>query len=180
MRDAPLLANGAAPEFTLAVVDSPVGPLTVAARGEVLVMLRFGGDPGEALRQLQRRHRDARIAAHENPAGAVGALRAYFAGDLLALDAIAVDPGGTPFQQQVWGALRAVPAGRTASYAALARAAGFPSAIRAAGAANGANPIAIVLPCHRIIGSSGRLVGYGGGLDRKRWLLQHEGVLLGL
>jgi methylated-DNA-[protein]-cysteine S-methyltransferase len=85
---------------------------------------------------------------------------------------------GTPFQIRVWNALRSVGVGRTASYTEIANAIGAPTATRAVGAANGANPIAIVVPCHRIIGAAGSLVGYGGGLDRKRWLLEHEGVLL--
>jgi methylated-DNA-[protein]-cysteine S-methyltransferase len=101
----------------------------------------------------------------------------YFAGELTALDAIGVDPGGTPFQNRVWLKLREIPVGRTWSYADLARAVGRPRAVRAVGAANGANPIALVLPCHRVIGSDGSLTGYGGGLARKRWLLAHEGAL---
>ena len=82
---------------------------------------------------------------------------------------------GTPFQKRVWEALRTVPAGKTASYAELAVRVGSPAAVRAVGAANGANPVAIVVPCHRIIGSNGTLTGYGGGLERKTWLLRHEG-----
>ena len=107
-------------------------------------------------------------------AGIARALDAYFRGDLTGLAELAVDPGGTPFQRAVWSALRAVPAGETVSYAALARAIGRPEAARAVGAACGANPIWLAVPCHRAIGSDGRLVGYAGGLERKRWLLQHE------
>src|SRR5262245_33713122 len=101
-------------------------------------------------------------------------LAAYFAGDLAAFDGLEIDPGGTRFQQAVWTALRRVPAGETTTYAALARAIGAPTAVRAVGAANGANPIWLIIPCHRAIGSDGRLVGYAGGLERKRWLLAHE------
>jgi methylated-DNA-[protein]-cysteine S-methyltransferase len=109
----------------------------------------------------------------------VDALRAYFAGDLHALDTIAVDPlGGTPFQRRVWLALRSIPAGTTVSYQMLARRIRAPKAMRAVGAANGANPVPIVLPCHRVIGADGSLTGYGGGLPRKRWLLRHEAVPL--
>jgi methylated-DNA-[protein]-cysteine S-methyltransferase len=82
---------------------------------------------------------------------------------------------GTPFQQRVWRALRMVRAGHTASYSEIARIIGAPAAVRAVGAANGANPVAVVVPCHRIIGSNGTLTGYGGGLRRKEWLLRHEG-----
>jgi methylated-DNA-[protein]-cysteine S-methyltransferase len=101
----------------------------------------------------------------------------YFGGDLRALDAVPCDPGGTPFQARVWKALRTIPVGTTWSYGALARRIGDPKAVRAVGFANGSNPIAVVIPCHRVIGSNGTLVGYGGGLERKHWLLAHEGAL---
>ena len=116
------------------------------------------------------------IEAADDPAGAVSVLSRYFAGDLTSLDQVDVELHGTPFQERVWTALRTVAAGMTTSYAELAGRVGAPSAVRAVGAANGANPVAIVLPCHRIIGSNGSLTGYGGGLERKRWLLNHEGV----
>jgi methylated-DNA-[protein]-cysteine S-methyltransferase len=114
----------------------------------------------------------------DDPAGAASALDRYFGGDLRALDALAVDTGGTPFQQRVWIALRAIPVGTAVSYSALARTIGMPRAVRAVAAANGANPVAIVIPCHRVIGADGSLTGYGGGLARKRWLLAHEGAPL--
>ena len=101
----------------------------------------------------------------------------YFAGDLKAIDKIKVETNGTPFQKKVWAALRKVPAGKTITYAALAKKLSSPSAVRAVGAANGANPIGVVVPCHRMIGTSGKLTGYGGGLHRKQWLLVHEGAL---
>ncbi|MCD6075429.1 MAG: Methylated-DNA--protein-cysteine methyltransferase [Rhodospirillales bacterium] len=101
----------------------------------------------------------------------------YFAGDLKAINKIKVETNGTPFQKKVWAALRKVPAGKTITYAALAKKVGSPSAVRAVGAANGANPIGVVVPCHRMIGTSGKLTGYGGGLHRKQWLLVHEGAL---
>jgi methylated-DNA-[protein]-cysteine S-methyltransferase len=108
------------------------------------------------------------------PTPAHAALRAYFDGDLTAIDALPVALGGTDFQRQVWTALRAIAPGTTTSYRALATRLGRPLAMRATGLANGANPISIVLPCHRVIGSDGSLTGYGGGLPRKRWLLEHE------
>jgi len=120
------------------------------------------------------------IEQHADPAGAVTSLNDYFRGTIGALDDIPVELKGTAFQQQVWGALRRIPAGATSSYAGLAREIGSPSAVRAVGAANGANPVAVIVPCHRVIGSNGSLTGYGGGLDRKRWLLQHEGATGGL
>ena len=108
------------------------------------------------------------------------AFEAYFAGDLTALDALEVETAGTPFQKDVWAALRKIPAGQTLSYGALAAKLGREKAVRAVGLANGANPIGIVVPCHRVIGADGSLTGYGGGLERKRWLLAHEGVRLEL
>lgn len=101
----------------------------------------------------------------------------YFAGDLQAIDKIKVETNGTPFQKKVWAALRKIPAGKTTTYAALAKKVGAPSAVRAVGAANGANPVGIVIPCHRMLGTNGKLTGYGGGLHRKQYLLEHEGAL---
>jgi methylated-DNA-[protein]-cysteine S-methyltransferase len=106
------------------------------------------------------------------------ALSAYFDGDLTSLDAIACATGGTSFQRAVWAALRSIPAGTTLSYGALAQRIGRPAAVRAVGLANGANPIGVVVPCHRVIGADGSLTGYGGGIERKRWLLRHEGVAI--
>jgi len=111
------------------------------------------------------------------PARLIRALRRYFEGDLGALSGIAWRTAGTPFQRAVWTALTTIPAGETLSYGALAAKIGRPSAVRAVGLANGSNPISIVVPCHRVIGANGSLTGYGGGLERKRWLLQHEGAL---
>jgi methylated-DNA-[protein]-cysteine S-methyltransferase len=105
-----------------------------------------------------------------------GALSAYFAGDLRALDSLEVAEGGTAFQRQVWAALRRIPAGAAWSYADLAREVGRPAAVRAVGQANGANPVGLVQPCHRVVASGGGLGGYAGGLERKSWLLAHEGA----
>lgn len=104
------------------------------------------------------------------------AIEAYFSGELEALDALPVRTNGTPFQHEVWAGLRTIPAGETLSYGALAQRIGRPSAVRAVGLANGSNPIGVVVPCHRVIGADGTLTGYGGGMERKRWLLQHEGA----
>jgi methylated-DNA-[protein]-cysteine S-methyltransferase len=103
-------------------------------------------------------------------------LRRYFDGDLGCLAVIDWCTAGTPFQRSVWAALTAIPPGETLSYGALAAKIGCPSAVRAVGLANGANPISVVVPCHRVIGADGSLTGYGGGLERKRWLLRHEGA----
>jgi methylated-DNA-[protein]-cysteine S-methyltransferase len=160
----------------LAKVESPVGTLTVASNGSAVCLLHFGSISSEIRALLKKWYPDQRVETGSDPGGAVSVLKRYFAGDLDSLDEIHVELHGTAFQHRVWHALRSVRAGKTTSYAELARRVGSPSAIRAVGAANGANPVAIVLPCHRIIGSNGSLTGYGGGLERKRWLLTHEGV----
>jgi methylated-DNA-[protein]-cysteine S-methyltransferase len=114
------------------------------------------------------------LKSARNPAGLSAALRAYFNGELAAIDRLKVAAIGTEFQKAVWKALRAVPCGETISYAALAERIGRPTAVRAVGNANGDNPISVVVPCHRVIGTNGSLTGYGGGIERKRWLLAHE------
>ena len=114
------------------------------------------------------------ITRAPDPGGLTTALLAYFAGDLTAIDDLPVALDGTDFQRTVWRALREIPCGETWSYLDLARRIGNPAAVRAVGLANGANPIGVVIPCHRVIGSNGTLTGYGGGLERKRWLLAHE------
>jgi methylated-DNA-[protein]-cysteine S-methyltransferase len=114
------------------------------------------------------------LKSARNPAGFSAALRAYFDGDLTAIDRLTVATGGTEFQKSVWRALRTIPCGETISYAALAQRVGRPNAVRAVGHANGDNPISVVVPCHRVIGTNGSLTGYGGGIERKRWLLAHE------
>jgi methylated-DNA-[protein]-cysteine S-methyltransferase len=162
----------------LTTISSPIGELTIAARGPRLCLLHFGADGADVRRTLERWYRDTPIERDPDPAGAATALAKYFAGDLNALDAIEIELNGTPFQRRVWEALRTVRAGTTRSYADLARAVNAASAVRAVGAANGANPVALVVPCHRIIGTNGSLTGYGGGLERKQWLLRHEGVLM--
>jgi methylated-DNA-[protein]-cysteine S-methyltransferase len=110
------------------------------------------------------------------PVSVSAPIEAYFAGDLNAIDAIEVATGGTPFQQKVWRALRKIMPGKTLTYGTLAHRIGADRAMRAVGAANGANPVSVIVPCHRLIGANGSLIRYGGGLERKRWLLQHEGV----
>jgi len=166
--------------LSIAHFTSPVGPLVVCARADgVLYSLGFGGpDESRFLQALARRFPGMVPVETDDPGGTITILRRYFQGQLDALGTLRVDTGGTPFQRRVWSALRAIPVGRTLSYGALAAAIGAPQAVRAVGAANGANPVAIVVPCHRVIGSDGSLTGYGGGLERKRWLLAHEGVAL--
>ena len=158
----------------IAIVHTPIDALTLAARDGRLCLLHFGEREVPVRQQLHRWYPGEIIEQGRDPAGAATALAKYFSGQLDALLPIDVELNGTPFQQRVWTALRAVKAGRTASYADIAREIGAASAVRAVGAANGANPVAIVVPCHRIIGSDGSLTGYGGGLKRKEWLLRHE------
>jgi methylated-DNA-[protein]-cysteine S-methyltransferase len=117
------------------------------------------------------------IEPARNPGGLTQAISRYFAGELTAIDSLPVQTAGTPFQREVWRALREIPCGTTISYAALAKRIGRPNAVRAVGLANGSNPVGIVVPCHRVIGSDGSLTGYGGGIERKRWLLRHECAL---
>lgn len=140
------------------------------------ILLRAGEDG--RLTDLYLRHEE-QAPTGGGPFDAVRQqLDAYFAGELEAFD-LDLDPRGTPFQQRVWGELTRIPFGETISYSELAHRLGDPKLVRAVGLANGRNPISIVIPCHRVIGADGSLVGYGGGLDRKRWLLQHEAVTAG-
>jgi methylated-DNA-[protein]-cysteine S-methyltransferase len=123
---------------------------------------------------MRRRYGEAALTTKRGAFGHAKTFAGYFDGDVFAIDAIAVAPEGTPFQLKIWNALRGIAGGTTTSYAALAKRIGKPNAIRATGLANGQNPISLVVPCHRVIGSNGSLTGYGGGLPRKRWLLEHE------
>ncbi len=141
-----------------------------------MCVVHFGPSTPALESTIRRWYPDTPLGAAADPGGAISVLNRYFDGDLDSLDEVDVELHGTAFQQRVWMALRSVKAGSTLSYAELAGRVGAPAAVRAVGAANGANPVAVVLPCHRIIGSNGSLTGYGGGLDRKRWLLDHEGV----
>ena len=159
-------------ELHLEKMDSPVGTLLLAWRDEHLCALGFDNREERMAASLRVRFGEVRLTHAEGPFRAM--LEQYFAGDLAVLDRVPVDTGGTPFQQNVWRLLREIPVGRTATYGELAGKLGSPGAARAVGLANALNPVAIVVPCHRVIGSGGRLVGYGGGLDRKRWLLAHE------
>jgi methylated-DNA-[protein]-cysteine S-methyltransferase len=163
--------------LAFARIDSPLGEIAIACAGEVLVALDFADADGRFERSLRRRFGAVELVPARDPLGVATRLARYFAGRLDAIEDVAADPGGTLFQQRVWAALRRIGCGTTLSYGALAAALGQPTATRAVGLANGANPISIFVPCHRVIGSDGSLTGYGGGVTRKRWLLEHEGVL---
>ena len=161
-------------KLELGELATPLGDLRFARSSGRVVGLAFA-DAWPALeRALGRRLGPIEWNAAHGAADLLARLDAWFAGDLSTLDGVELELVGTEFQRRVWRALCAVPAGETTSYAALARAIAAASAVRAVGAANGANPIWLVVPCHRAIGSDGGLVGYGGGLERKRWLLAHE------
>jgi methylated-DNA-[protein]-cysteine S-methyltransferase len=151
-------------------IESPVGRLLLVATDDALVGMHF---PSREPPRIDAKTL-ARCEGHPVLARARDQLREYFAGARRVFD-LPLAPRGTPFQEAVWQALRAIPFGETRSYAAIATAIGRPSAMRAVGAANGKNPIAIIVPCHRVIGADGSLTGFGGGLPRKRWLLRHEG-----
>jgi methylated-DNA-[protein]-cysteine S-methyltransferase len=160
---------------------TPIGVLVLLQDADGALRVLDWADHDERMHRLLRLHYgDGGFAIVDGAPGASPAVRAlerYFAGDLGALDALSVATGGSPFQRGVWRALRDVPPGTTVSYAELARRVGRPTAFRAVGLANGANPIGVVVPCHRVVGSDGSLTGYGGGVERKRWLLAHEGAL---
>ena len=161
--------------FFFDVVDTPVGKLAIVADQKgAMRLLSFDGEKDRWRKQFLRRFPDADLVERRDPFGHASALKRYFAGDMKALDTIPVVFGGTAFQNKVWKQLRKIPVGRTLSYGALAKKIGEPKAMRAVGLANGSNPIAVVVPCHRVIGSDGSLTGFGGGLPRKRWLLEHE------
>lgn len=154
---------------------SPIASLFLVTDEEGILRAIDFADYEQRLHHLLRQHYggyDLREASV--PASLTRALDAYFEGDIDALKEVQTATGGTPFQREVWRALREIPAGTTISYGQLAINIGRPGASRAVGAANGANPIPIVVPCHRVIGADGTLTGFGGGLPRKKWLLEHE------
>lgn len=144
----------------VAIVPTPIGPLTIHVRDGALVQLDLQGT--------------APATVDRDSAGIADRVAGYFEGDIEVIDSVVVDAEGTPFQRDVWLALRQIPPGETASYGEIAAAIGRPGAMRAVGSANKSNPTALVVPCHRVIRSDGTIGGYGGGLDRKRWLLAHE------
>jgi methylated-DNA-[protein]-cysteine S-methyltransferase len=164
-------------EITTTVVATPVGPLRVGVRrgpdGERVVVAAFDDHFERVAARARSRHPGPWVAGESD---AAAALRRYVDGDLHALDDLVVDAGGTPFQRRVWDVLRGIPAGSTRTYAEVAALAGSPGAVRAVGTANGANPVWVIVPCHRVVRTDGAVGGYGGGTDRKAWLLAHEGV----
>jgi methylated-DNA-[protein]-cysteine S-methyltransferase len=153
-------------EFKVAHYESPIGVLEVIESGEQIVSVLFLDSNPE-------------LASEQSPVlnNCIQQLDEYFKHQRQMFD-LPLAPPGTTFQKQVWEKLLEIPYGRTSSYLEIARRIGNPKSIRAVGSANGKNPIAIIIPCHRVIGSSGKLIGYGGGLWRKEWLLKHEQSVL--
>ncbi|WP_417231722.1 methylated-DNA--[protein]-cysteine S-methyltransferase [Brevundimonas sp.] len=162
-------------QLTLDRISTPVGELLLVTDGDGVVRaLDFDDYEDRLMRLLTRHYGPVVLTPGRAPAAVRAAIDAYFAGDRSALDGIPVRTGGTEFQRQVWAALREIPAGETRSYGQLAAAIDRPKAVRAVGLANGANPVGIIVPCHRVIGANGTLTGYAGGVERKKWLLEHE------
>lgn len=158
-------------------IETPIGEMILVADHEGNLRAIDWTDHEDRMLRLLRRHYGANgftLEAANNPHGLSDAFRRYFAGDFAALDSVPAKTAGTPFQREVWSALRNIPLGTTLSYAQLAQRIGRPKSTRAVGLANGANPVAILVPCHRVIGASGSFTGYGGGIERKQWLLNHE------
>jgi methylated-DNA-[protein]-cysteine S-methyltransferase len=158
-------------------IETPIGELGIVADEDGRLRAAEWTEHDDRMHRSFRVHygKDGyTLTGARDPAGFSTALRAYFDGELAAIDGLKVATGGTEFQRCVWKALRTIRCGETISYAALAERVGRPTAVRAVGHANGDNPISVVVPCHRVIGTNGSLTGYGGGIERKRWLLAHE------
>ena len=158
-------------------IECAIGPIRIASDGRRLLALDFAGYETRMDALLRKHHGPFARTDADDPNGLSTLLRAYLAGDLAALGQVAVHTGGTPFQREVWAALGEIAPGTTTTYGALAARLGRPKASRAVGMAVGQNPVGIVVPCHRVIGAGAALTGYAGGLERKRWLLEHEGAL---
>ena len=155
---------------------SPIGRILFASDGAAVCALDFAGYESRMNHLLTRRFGVFEFRRGQDPLNLKARLVQYFDGDVHALEATPVKTGGSSFQEEVWSTLRKIPAGATWTYGQLAERLGRPQAARAVGHANSLNPVAIIVPCHRVIGSSAKLTGYAGGLERKQWLLRHEGA----
>jgi methylated-DNA-[protein]-cysteine S-methyltransferase len=174
-------ARGAILRFSTDRLTTPIGEMLIVADEEGNLRATDWSETEERMSRFLRVHYGTdRVVLEriQNPGGLTDAIARYFAGELAAIDKLPVKTNGTEFQREVWRALREIPAGGTISYKTLAERIGRPTAMRAVGLANGSNPIGVVVPCHRVIGADGSLTGYGGGMERKRWLLEHEGARL--
>ena len=158
-------------------IDTPIGEMLIVADHDGNLRSVDWTDHETRMRHFLQLHygkNGCRLEPERNPSGLSDAISSYFAGELTAIDALPVQTAGTAFQREVWQALRTIACGATLSYAKLAEQIGRPAAVRAVGLANGSNPVGVIVPCHRVIDSNGSLTGYGGGIERKRWLLEHE------
>jgi len=158
------------------VIESPIGEVLIVVSKNVLLALDFSDYESRMMKLLRKRLKSIELHAAQNPGGVSDRVTQYFAGNLNAFDDLPMSTGGTSFQQQVWQQLEAIPPGELRTYGDLAHNLGKPGAAQAVGMANSLNPISIALPCHRVIGANGSLTGYAGGLERKQWLLNHEGA----
>ena len=162
-------------QFLADRIKTPIGDLDIVADEDGRLRAVEWTDHADRMhRSLRIQYGRYALKSARNPAGVSAALRAYFGGELTSIDRLKVATGGTLFQESVWKALRRIACGETITYAILAERVGRPTAVRAVGHANGDNPVSVVVPCHRVIGTNGSLTGYGGGIERKRWLLAHE------
>jgi methylated-DNA-[protein]-cysteine S-methyltransferase len=166
--------------FSLERIDTPTGRMFLVTDEQSRLRAADWEDHEDRMQRLLRLHygqNAIQLRETSAPSSAHIALEAYFAGDTESIGTVLTATNGTEFQRAVWDALRRIPFGHTMSYGALAADIGRPKAVRAVGLANGSNPIAVFVPCHRVIGANNSLTGYGGGLERKRWLLNHEAAL---
>jgi methylated-DNA-[protein]-cysteine S-methyltransferase len=163
-------------KLLLEKIPSPIGTMLLIHDGAAIRSLDFEDYEPRMMQLLRRHYGEVELVEGKAPPEVHDAMDAYFAGTIGAIDRLETATAGTEFQREVWRTLRKIPAGATWSYGQLAAHIGRPRAMRAVGLANGSNPIAIVVPCHRVIGADGGLTGYGGGIERKRWLLHHEGA----
>jgi methylated-DNA-[protein]-cysteine S-methyltransferase len=163
-------------KFLVDEIASPLGSMVLVSDGTAVVTLDFADCRQRFDDSLKRRFGSVELLPTPDPGGFSSAVRSYLAGDREAVAKLPVRLAGTPFQETVWAALRSIPIGSTTTYGELAARLGRPGSARAVGRANALNPVAIAVPCHRVIGADGSLTGYAGGVERKRWLLAHEGV----
>jgi methylated-DNA-[protein]-cysteine S-methyltransferase len=163
-------------ELFIDKLNSPLGIILLVSDGENLCALDYVDYEHRMTQLLEVRYGHFHLRERTNPVGVSSKIQAYLEGDYSSLDQISVSAGGTAFQQQVWATLRTIPPGTAVTYGELATQLGKPTAYRAVGMANSLNPVSIVVPCHRVIGAKANLTGYAGGLERKRWLLRHEGI----
>jgi len=155
-------------------IKTPIGAALITHDGKRLCNLEFEDRKERRAQELAHHFPDATLERTRERSKFADALARYFKGEVRAIDKLPVAPMGTEFQQRAWAALRRIPTGKTRGYGEQAAALGSPNAARAVGRANGLNPISIVVPCHRLVGADGSLIHYGGGLERKRWLIDHE------